>query len=71
MHTIDIQKMSDADLKEHHEMMTECVIKVEAVSKLAVSLWQEVLKELDRRHLVRLIAGSYDDVGNAHIQKCW
>lgn len=71
VYAIDFGKMKDEELKDYHEMMDEVTLKVDKVSPLAVGMWSAVLKELDKRQLVRLVSGSYDDVGNAAIQKLW
>lgn len=71
MISIDIASLENDVLKSYHEMMWECCSKVEVISPLAVQLWSAVLKELDRRKLVRLISGSFDAVGSARIQKLW
>jgi len=44
-------------------------IKVEKVAPLGIAFWTEVLKELDVRGKVKLISGSYDDIGNALITR--
>jgi hypothetical protein len=66
---IETHRMTDDALKAYDEMMLECALKLEKLAPLAVSIWQNVLKELDRRGKVRLVSGSYDDVGNAIIQR--
>lgn len=71
MTCFDLAALDDQKLKTHHEMMEECVFKVGTFSSLATSLWQEVLKELEKRKLVELVSGSFDDVGNAHFRKLW
>jgi hypothetical protein len=53
----------------YDEMIVECTVKVEKLAPLAFSIWTIVLKELDGRGRVRLVSGSYDDVGNALIQR--
>lgn len=69
MPTFDARPLSDEVLDSFDEMMTECVAKIERFSPLAVSIWSDVLRELDRRGRVRLVSGSYDDLGNALVQR--
>ncbi len=66
---INAEQITDEALLSYDDMMTECVLKVEKVSALAMKVWSDVLKELDRRGKVRLVSGSYDDIGNALIQR--
>ncbi|MBZ9927772.1 hypothetical protein FJW04_22000 [Mesorhizobium sp. B2-7-3] len=56
-------------LEGFDDMMMECVAKVENFASLAVMVWSDVLKELDKRGRVRLVSGSYDEVGSAIIQR--
>lgn len=69
MALVDATRLTDQALDEYDAMMNECIAKVEKFAPLAVTLWSDVLKELDRRGKVRLISGSYDDIGNALIQR--
>lgn len=66
---IEASKLPDEALLAYDDMMTECVVKVEKFAPLAVRIWSEVMKELDRRGKVKLMSGSYDDIGNALIQR--
>ncbi|ASY44663.1 hypothetical protein CJD35_09535 [Sphingobium xenophagum] len=66
---IEASKLTDEALLAYDDMMTECVVKVEKFAPLAVRIWSEVMKELDRRGKVKLMSGSYDDIGNALIQR--
>lgn len=56
-------------LEGYDDMMVECVVKVENFASLATLVWSDVLKELDKRGRVRLVSGSYDEVGSAIIQR--
>lgn len=69
MPIIDAGNMSDADLAEYDAMMLECTPVIKSFAPLAVSVWQDVLKELDRRGKVKLVSGSYDDIGNALVTR--
>jgi hypothetical protein len=69
MPSIDAASVKIEALLAYDDMMVECVTKVEKLAPLAVSIWTDVLKELDRRGKVQLVSGSYDDVGNALIQR--
>jgi len=69
MLVMNVDKMSDQDLKSYDEMMVECATKVENFAPLAAGVWSDVLKELDRRGKVRLISGTYDNVGDALIER--
>jgi len=66
---IDTANLKLEALIAYDDMMVECTPKVENFAALAVSIWSDVLKELERRGKVRLISGSLDDVGNALIQR--
>ncbi len=68
---IDLEKYSDKTLKAYHDYMSECLFEVEKFEILAVGIWKEVLKELDKRGLVKLIQGSYNDINSAVIRKTW
>ena len=61
--------MTDEALNDYDVMMVECVLKVEKFASLATTVWSDVLKELDRRGKVKLVSGSYDDLGNAIIAR--
>ena len=67
--TIDASTMTTEALESYDDMMTESAIKVEKFALLAMLIWSDVLKELDKRGSVRLVSGSYDDIGNALIQR--
>ena len=69
MPSIDAASVKIEALLAYDDMMVECVTKAEKLAPLAVSIWTDVLKELDRRGKVQLVSGSYDDVGNALIQR--
>ena len=68
---IDATRYSDEDLQNFDRMMVEVVVRIERISALAVGMWSEVLKELDLRGKVKLLSGSYDNVGGAKIQRLW
>jgi len=62
------ETITDEALQAYDAMMLDCVLRTN-IAPLAVKVWSDVLKELDRRGKVRLISGFYDDVGNALIQR--
>jgi len=66
---IDARRMTDEVLEGYDDMMVECISKVQNLAALATAVWSDVLKELDRRGKVKLISGSYDDLGNALIHR--
>ena len=66
---IGAQNLTDEALQDFDRMMTEAAMKVDKLASLAVGIWSDVLKELDRRGKVRLISGSYNDIENALIQR--
>lgn len=68
---IDTSNLTDEVLKAHDDFMTDACVSVERVSPLSINIWQEVLRELDLRGLVKLISGSYDRVADARIQRFW
>lgn len=69
MRIIHAAAMTLEALEAYDDMMMECVLKVEKFAPLAVDIWSEVLKELDNRGRVRLVSGSYDNIGKAIIQR--
>jgi hypothetical protein len=68
---IDVSIFTDEALEGYDQMMIEATLTVNRFSALAVSIWDEVLRELDLRGKVQLISGSYDDVGNARIRRLY
>ena len=66
---IGAQNLTDEALQDFDRMMTEAAMKVDKLASLAVGIWSDVLKELDRRGKVRLISGSYNDIENAVVQR--
>lgn len=68
---IDASNITDEALQGYDQMMVEAVLKVEKFAALAVNIWQEVLRELALRGQVRLISGSYEDVGNSLIERLY
>lgn len=69
MPIIEAQQMTDEALTGYDAMMIQCAITVKDIAPLAIRIWSDVLKELDRRGKVRLVSGSYDDIGNAIVQR--
>lgn len=69
MPVIDAKPLTDDALNSYDQMMVDCVPRIEKFSPLAVAIWSDVLRELDRRGFVELVSGSYDDVGNAVIRR--
>lgn len=65
----DISRINDQALLDFDDMMTESIMKIENFAGLATAVWQDVLKELDKRGKVRLISGSYDNIGDALIER--
>ncbi|MBV1691871.1 hypothetical protein KRR38_30455 [Novosphingobium sp. G106] len=60
----------DEELQDFDLMMMEIgAVGVNTVSRLALDIWVDVLRELDRRGLVELVRGSYDDVRSAQITR--
>ena len=68
---IDVAKLDDKALQDFDQMMVEASIKVERFASLGTYIWQEVLKELDKRGKVRCDVGSYNDVGNSLITRLY
>ena len=66
---INAENITTDALEAYDNMMTECVLKVENFAPLATAVWAEALKELDKRGRVRLVSGSYDDIGNALVER--
>ena len=66
---INAKDLTDDVLISYDDMMVECAVKIEKFSPLATSIWSEVLRELDNRKLVKLVSGTYADIGNALIQR--
>lgn len=71
MRYIDASGMSEVDLQDYDEMMTRFCIGEGKISALGRAVWIDVLHELDRRGQVALISGSYDDIGDARIDRKW
>jgi hypothetical protein len=69
MPNIDAARLTNEALESYDTMMVECVVKVEKLAPLAMAPWSDVLKELDHRGKVKLVSGSYDDLGNALIHR--
>lgn len=69
MRVFDASAYTDKALSDFDEMMVECVFKVEKGSALALQIQADVLEELARRGKAKLISGSFDDIGNALIQR--
>jgi hypothetical protein len=68
---INASVMSDVDLQDYDEMMTRFCVGNGRISALGIAVWIDVLNELDLRGQVALISGSYDDIGNAQINRKW
>jgi hypothetical protein len=68
---IDVSIFTDEALEGYDQMMIEVSLKVDRFSALALSIWDETLRELDLRGQVELISGSYEDVGNARIRRLY
>jgi len=66
---IDIAALTTDHLEAYDEMMVECTPTIRQFAPLAASIWTAVLKELDSRGRVHLISGSYDNLGDALIQR--
>ena len=56
--------LTDNALKSFDEWMTVAFLTVDKPDSTAAAIWSDVLQELDRRGLVKLISGSYGDVVN-------
>lgn len=69
MATIDAGALTTEALEGYDRMMIEATIKVHSFAGLAVAVWSDVLRELDKRGRVTLVSGSYEDVGNALITR--
>lgn len=69
MSVIDASKLTDEALIAYDKMMTEVAIKIADIAPLSIAVWTDALTELDRRGHVRLISGSYEDIGNALVQR--
>ncbi|SEA01759.1 hypothetical protein SAMN05428936_101871 [Pelagibacterium halotolerans] len=67
--TIDASTMTTEALESYDDMMQESAMKVGKFALLASLIWSDVLKELDKRGRVRLVSGSYDDIGNSIFQR--
>lgn len=65
----DASSLNDQALRDFDQMMIEAGFKVEKLAALADAIWGEVLEELSKRGQVRLMSGSFDDVGNTLIQR--
>jgi hypothetical protein len=68
---IDAANVTDEALQSFDQMMIEVALKVDRFSPLAVEIWAEVLRELDVRGMVRLVRGTYEDVGNSLVERLY
>ena len=66
---IDAKQMSDDVLVGFDRMMIKAIIQIDDVSSLAMAIWSDALKELDERGKVKLISGSYDDIGKSLVAR--
>jgi hypothetical protein len=66
---IKADEMTTEELEAYDGMMVEVVIKVQILAGLAMAVWADVLRELDKRGRVKLLSGSYDNVGEALVQR--
>lgn len=64
-----IKEIPDSALQDFDQMMIQCALHAEKVSSLAMLIWGEALKELEARGLIKLISGSFDDIGSALITR--
>ena len=65
----DASSLNDKALQDYDQMMIEAGYKVEKLAGLADAIWGEVLEELSKRGQVRLMSGSFDNVGNILVQR--
>jgi hypothetical protein len=68
---IDASNITDDGLQTYDTMMIEAVLKLDRFSPLAHAIWAEVLRELDLRGKVKLISGSYENVGDSKIKRLY
>lgn len=71
MAVIEARALTTEALEGYDRMMLEATLKVRDFASLAIAVWSEVLRELDERGRVKLVSGSYDDVGNALITRIY
>jgi len=69
MRAFDASRFTDEALLSFDTMMTEVYLRVRDISPLSVSLHADALQELEKRGKVRLVSGSFDDIGNALIER--
>lgn len=63
------EKMTTEALVGYDQMMVQVSLRINELSSLAMAVWSDVLKELDKRGKVTLISGSYDDLGQSIIHR--
>lgn len=64
---IDAEKLTDEALIAFDQMMVDCSLQVAKTSAVADAVWSDVMREMGKRGLVQLLAGSYDNVRGANI----
>ncbi|SDB13903.1 hypothetical protein [Agrobacterium fabrum] len=69
MRVFDASRLTDEALLAFDKMMNETYLRVVDISSLGVSLHADALEELEKRGKVKLVSGSFDDLGNALIQR--
>lgn len=69
MRAFDASRFTDEALISFDTMMTAAYLSIRDIAPLAVSLHADALQELEKRGKVRLVSGSFDDIGNALIQR--
>lgn len=71
MPLIETGTLTDKALEDYDRMMIDATIKIENFATLAFEIWKHVLRELDKRGKIKLISGTYDDLGNALITRAY
>ncbi|CUW87480.1 hypothetical protein AGR1B_Cc110150 [Agrobacterium fabacearum S56] len=69
MRAFDASRFTDEALLAFDTMMNETYLKVADIAPLIISLHADALEELEKRGKVRLVSGSFDDLGKALIQR--
>ena len=68
---IDTSQAPSLLLQEYDAMMVGVAVSCERRPVLAMLIWSEALRELERRGQAKLISGTFDDLGKARIRRLY
>lgn len=68
---LHLNEASDLALQDFDKLMVESSLKCKTRSKMAESLWGQVIAELVRRKLVTHISGVFTDIKSLHVVRSY